>query len=409
LLPGFDRMAYFFEHSGACAWIERRIKTDWGILFMLWALSGILDNIATAMLGGAIVKSRYGSVISHCRAQKDPRKRKLPRWLFLLLVAVIAASNLGGAASAFGDTTTTMMWIDGVPILLLALGYPASIVGQLMLSKLAVAKHKELPEDFDHTHVGRQKYIDWTWHDFVRNAGYAITLVVFPWRWGQLAKSVVAGHKLYPMLGIPGMVAGNIGFDQPGLGLWIGMLAGYFFGRLVDRIKKTEPAEFGWKSMLKAIPNTVFLLLLVYSAKLIPLTLISDTIFGAFKHFQMEPDYDIIAIILGLISPIFDNIPLASLALDIGGFHWPFLALAIGFGGSMLWFGSSAGVALAKEFPELEQTRDWFAKPFLVVFFVYWVILFTHLIIWRWSVVWFDGCWSPDLIVPMPSNNETGH
>jgi Na+/H+ antiporter NhaD/arsenite permease-like protein len=351
---------------------------------MLWALSGVLDNIATAMLGGAIVMARYGSVIRHCRAHKDPRKRKLPRWLFMLLVAVIAVSNLGGAASAIGDTTTTMMWIDGVAILVLAMGYPASLLGQLVLAKLAIGKHKEFPEDYDHTHAGRQEYIDWTWRAFSRATLDALALVFLPWRWGRLFAAIVAGHKLYPMLGIPGMVAGNIIFEQPGLGLWVGMLGGYLFGRLVDWLKQSAPAEFGWTSMLKAVPNTVFLLLLVYSAKLIPLEVIAETIFGVFTYFAVPVDYDIVAVVLGLISPIFDNIPLASLALDIGGFHWALLALAIGFGGSMLWFGSSAGVALAKEFPELEQTRDWFPRPFLVIFAVYWVILLTHLIIWRW-------------------------
>ena len=78
LLPGFDRMAYFFEHSGACAWIERRLRSDWGVLFMLWGLSGVLDNIATAMLGGAIIKDRYESIIRHCREQKDPQEAETP-------------------------------------------------------------------------------------------------------------------------------------------------------------------------------------------------------------------------------------------------------------------------------------------------------------------------------------------
>jgi Na+/H+ antiporter NhaD/arsenite permease-like protein len=351
---------------------------------MLWALSGILDNIATAMLGGAIIKNRYSSVIQHCRTHPDPRKRKLPGWLFMLLVAVIAASNLGGGASAFGDTTTTMIWISGVSILTIAMGYPASLLGQFSLMKLSVGKHRELPEDYDHTHEGRQEYIDWTWGDLFRGLLSAVTMVLFPWRWGRLVQNVIDGRKLLHMLGIPGMAVGNIFFDQPGLGLWIGMLGGYSVGWLLDRLQNSEPAAFGWVSMLKAVPNTVFLLLLVYSAKLIPLKLVTDTIFGAFHYFEVAVDYDIVAIVLGLLSSIFDNIPLTSIAIDIQNFRWAFLALAVGFGGSMLWFGSSAGVALAKEYPELENTRDWFPRPFLVIFVAYWIILVTHLMIWRW-------------------------
>ena len=54
---------------------------------------------------------------------------------------------------------------------------------------------------------------------------------------------------------------------------------------------------------------------------------------------------------LGFVSAVFDNIPLTALALKQGGYDWGFLAYAVGFGGSMIWFGSSAGVALANMYP----------------------------------------------------------
>jgi hypothetical protein len=45
---------------------------------------------------------------------------------------------------------------------------------------------------------------------------------------------------------------------------------------------------------------------------------------------------------LGFVSAVFDNIPLTALALKHGGYDWGFLAYAVGFAGSMIWFGSSA-------------------------------------------------------------------
>ena len=51
------------------------------------------------------------------------------------------------------------------------------------------------------------------------------------------------------------------------------------------------------------------------------------------------------------MSAVFDNIPLTALALKQGGYDWGFLAYAVGFGGSMIWFGSSAGVALSNMYP----------------------------------------------------------
>jgi hypothetical protein len=56
---------------------------------------------------------------------------------------------------------------------------------------------------------------------------------------------------------------------------------------------------------------------------------------------------------------VFDNIPLTALALTQGGYDWGVLAYAVGFGGSMIWFGSSAGVALSNLFPEAKSVGAW--------------------------------------------------
>jgi Na+/H+ antiporter NhaD/arsenite permease-like protein len=62
---------------------------------------------------------------------------------------------------------------------------------------------------------------------------------------------------------------------------------------------------------------------------------------------------------LGFISAVFDNIPLTKLALEQGGYDWGMLAYAVGFGGSMIWFGSSAGVAISNLFPESRSVVAW--------------------------------------------------
>jgi Na+/H+ antiporter NhaD/arsenite permease-like protein len=65
---------------------------------------------------------------------------------------------------------------------------------------------------------------------------------------------------------------------------------------------------------------------------------------------------------LGFASSMFDNIPLTALALEQGGYDWGVLAYAVGYGGSMLWFGSSAGVALAGLYPETKSVSRWLAQ-----------------------------------------------
>jgi hypothetical protein len=56
--------------------------------------------------------------------------------------------------------------------------------------------------------------------------------------------------------------------------------------------------------------------------------------------------------VLGWISPVFDNTPLTALAIAMNGFDWRLLAFAVGFAGSMTWFGSTAGVAVSNLYPE---------------------------------------------------------
>jgi Na+/H+ antiporter NhaD/arsenite permease-like protein len=90
----------------------------------------------------------------------------------------------------------------------------------------------------------------------------------------------------------------------------------------------------------------VFLLSLVLIASLMPV------------H-ELPPASWQTAFGLGVVSAVFDNIPLTALALRQGGFDWGMLAYAVGFGGSMIWFGSSAGVALCGVFPQGRSVVAW--------------------------------------------------
>ena len=101
-----------------------------------------------------------------------------------------------------------------------------------------------------------------------------------------------------------------------------------------------------WEEMPGAIRGSVFLLSLVLAASMMPVHKLPDASWQ-------------VALGLGFVSAVFDNIPLTALALKQGGYDWGFLAYAVGFGGSMIWFGSSAGVALASQFPEARSAVAW--------------------------------------------------
>ena len=81
---------------------------------------------------------------------------------------------------------------------------------------------------------------------------------------------------------------------------------------------------------------------------------------------ELPPASALTALGLGFVSAVFDNIPLTALALKQGGYDWGFLAYAVGFGGSMLWFGSSAGVALSNMYPEAKSAVRWLKEGWFV-------------------------------------------
>ncbi len=101
-----------------------------------------------------------------------------------------------------------------------------------------------------------------------------------------------------------------------------------------------------WTVAQSSLKGALFLVALVAAASLMPVNALPDpswqTTFG-----------------LGVVSSVFDNIPLTALALEQGGYDWGLLAYAVGFGGSMLWFGSSAGVALTNLYPEGRSVGAW--------------------------------------------------
>ena len=98
--------------------------------------------------------------------------------------------------------------------------------------------------------------------------------------------------------------------------------------------------------LVPGLRSSLFLLSLVACASLMPVERLP------------EPSWQT-ALGLGFVSAVFDNIPLTALALQQGGYDWGVLAYAVGFGGSMIWFGSSAGVALSSLYAEARSVGSW--------------------------------------------------
>jgi Na+/H+ antiporter NhaD/arsenite permease-like protein len=125
-----------------------------------------------------------------------------------------------------------------------------------------------------------------------------------------------------------------------------------------------------WSLVPDAVKGSVFLLSLVLCASMMPVERLPLASWAT-------------TLGLGFISAVFDNIPLTALALKQGGYDWGFLAYAVGFGGSMIWFGSSAGVALSNFFPEARSVGQWLRHGWHVA--VGYVLgFFILLAVWGW-------------------------
>lgn len=288
LLLGFAVLARHFEQSQVPEILPHYLPNDWKggfvLLLMVFVLSSFLDNIAAAMIGGTIALHVF---------QK--------RLDIGYLAAIVAASNAGGAGSVVGDTTTTMMWIEGVPAFDVLHAYIAAVPAVLFFGVIA-ARQQQAFQPIQRDEIGH--------HAVLWNRIVAVALILI------------------------GAIAANILLDFPAAGVWLGIVIAALF------------TQTDWKVVPASLKGSLFLITLVTCASLMPVeTLPSASWQTAFG--------------LGWVSAVFDNIPLTKLALDQGDYDWGMLAYAVGFGGSMVWFGSSAGVALSNIFPEAKSVLDW--------------------------------------------------
>jgi Na+/H+ antiporter NhaD/arsenite permease-like protein len=228
------------------------------------------------------------------------------------LAAIVAASNAGGSGSVVGDTTTTMMWIDGVNPLQVLEAYIAAGTAMLIFGVPASLQQQRYSPITREPPVGI--VVDWA-----RVFIVALMLVA-----AIVVNVVVNVH--YSEI--------SDRFPFIGAAVWAALLV---------CVPLRRPA---WEELPNALKGSIFLLSLVLAASMMPVHKLPDASWR-------------VAMGLGFVSAVFDNIPLTALALKQGGYDWGFVAYAVGFGGSMIWFGSSAGVALSNMYPEGKNAIAW--------------------------------------------------
>jgi Na+/H+ antiporter NhaD/arsenite permease-like protein len=324
LLTGFALLSRHFEKSHVPVILPKYLPDDWKggfvLLLMVFVLSSFLDNIAAALIGGAMAHQLFKAKVH-----------------IGYLAAIVAASNAGGAGSVVGDTTTTMMWLSGVsPLDVMEASLPAFVATLIFGYFAAKKQHAFSPiikNAHQHTHIDRKR---------VGIVGLILVAAIA----ANITINLTAPEKAeyFPFIGVA---------------VWVAILVSV-------PVRRPD-----WEVLPETVKGTVFLLSLVLCASMMPVEKLPAASWAS-------------AFGLGFVSSVFDNIPLTALAIKQGGYDWGFLAYAVGFGGSMIWFGSSAGVALSNMYPEARSVGQWLkhgwyvAVAYVIGFFVLLLVLGWH-------------------------------
>ena len=323
LLVGFELLSNHFERSNLPDHLPNHLPDGW---------TGGLVLLCVVFVMSAFLDNIAAAVLGGVMARHVYKGRVSVGFL----AAIVGASNAGGSGSVVGDTPTTLMWLHGISPALVLPAYIAAIPALAIIAPAgAWAQHRYQPilahDEPDHPLQWRRIWI---------------VLVI-------LASAVAAN------------VAANILSEGEETAPWLGLA-------LWAAILLTSPiATPDWKVAKPVTKGAVFLCALVAAASLMPLRALP------------EPSWQS-SFGLGLLSSVFDNIPLTALALNQGGYDWALLAFAVGFGGSMTWFGSSAGVAITNEFPEARSLRRWIVQGWFVPV-AYLVGFAAMLVVWGWD------------------------
>jgi Na+/H+ antiporter NhaD/arsenite permease-like protein len=323
LLLGFALLSVHFEQSQVPKVLPRFLPLGWKGPLVLLAMVFVLSSFLDNIAAALI-----GGTMAHAL---------FPSVHVGYLAGIVAAANAGGAGSVVGDTTTTMMWIGGVAPSAVLHAYAAALAA-LVVSGVPAAlqqqKHAPL------TAVTAEAVaIDWV-------RVFIVVLI--------LATAITVNVTI------------NMYFPENSdtlpflaMGVWAAIFA-------AAPLRRPD-----WHACRAALKGTTFLLSLVLAASLMPV----DELPAACWQTTMG---------LGFVSAVFDNIPLTALALDQGGYDWGMLAYAVGFGGSMIWFGSSAGVAITNVFPHARSVGCWLRHgwhvpvAYVVGFFVLFTLMGWH-------------------------------
>lgn len=289
---------------------KRKLLIIFGIVAFF--LSAILDNLTTAIIMGSML----GKILDD----------KTDRLYFASLV--IIAANAGGAWSPIGDVTTTMLWMGkqistfGIIVKVFIPSIVCLAIPMLLMLRLVKGNIKVvISENAPNVSVRDRNII------FYSGVGMMLFVPIF--------KTIT---HLPPFMGM--MFSLGV--------LWI--VSEY----LHMSKEKSKKASF---TIFRALEKMDLPSILFFFGILLAVAALESfgTLHSAADWMSVNFHNDIIIVtIIGIMSSIFDNVPLVAAvqgmySLDTyhtDHFFWEYLAYCAGTGGSILVIGSAAGVAM---------------------------------------------------------------
>jgi NhaD family Na+/H+ antiporter len=270
-------------------------------------LSGVLDNLTTALIMGSVVLAVGANS---------------PRFVAIACISIVVAANAGGAFTPFGDITTLMVWQKGKLSFFefFALFVP-SLVNWLVPAALM---HFGIPPEAPAPVAEKARL----------KPGAVGVVTLF-------ALTIATAVSFKNFLGL-----------QPALGMMLGLgylqMWSYFLQQKGKRAENTDMVLNSFKQIERVEWDTLlFFFGIIFAVGGLG---VLGYLNLANQYFYTQWGPTAANIMVGILSAIVDNIPImfAVLTMDppMSQGQWLLVTLTAGVGGSMLSIGSAAGVAL---------------------------------------------------------------
>jgi len=327
LLAAMTIVEFVDQHQGFKVITDKinttnKVKLLWLLSVLTFFMSALLDNLTTTIVMVALLRKLIDD--------------KQTRWFFASMV--VLAANAGGAWSPIGDVTTIMLWIGGQ--ITAARIIEGVFIPSLVCMALPVA------------------ILSFTMKGKIRRPSQTLNEKEYTTKFEQ---------RFMLIIGISGLLFVPVFKTLTHLPPYMGMLLSLGLIWVVSEvIHRNKPDEVKGKLKITAVlrkvdtPTVLFFLGILSAVAALQsagqLSLLSQVLD------EKLGNVNLIAIAIGVLSSIVDNVPLVAGAMGMypisaagtsgymasfvqDGVFWEFLAYTAGTGGSMLIIGSAAGVA----------------------------------------------------------------